>query len=229
MVSKRHMKCHVLVDFDGTITDGDATDMLFGKFALPEWLEIEKDWQTGRIGSRECMARQVDLLRATPEAYDAAVDTVRVDAAFPEFVAICRRHGLDITVVSDGLDRTIERVLARHGLDLPFYANRLEHVGGDRWRLGFPHAKSDCRMLSGNCKCQFAEGRRGYATIMIGDGRSDFCVASRSDIVFAKGALARHCAAEGRQHTRIESFEDAVATLSEMLAAEHFAHHVSQA
>ena len=51
----------------GTIVPCDATDFLFERFALPEWREAEQEWQSGRIGSRECMARQGALLRASPE------------------------------------------------------------------------------------------------------------------------------------------------------------------
>mgnify|MGYP006150539211 CR=1 FL=1 len=38
-------------------------------------------------------------------------------------------------VVSDGLDRTVGAVLKRYGLALPYHANHLEWLGGDRWRL----------------------------------------------------------------------------------------------
>lgn len=223
------MKCRVLVDFDGTITERDVTDMLLGRFALPEWLAIEEDWKAGRIGSRECMARQVDLLRVSPRDYDAAVDEMGLDAAFPALVDLCRRNGMPVTIVSDGLDRSIDRVLRNAGLDLPYFANRLEHAGDDRWRLGFPHARSDCRNLSGNCKCQFAEGHGGIATIMIGDGRSDFCVAGRSDLVFAKGALATHCRAGGIPHVPIASITDVLPVIEELLAGDRQFEQMSRA
>ena len=60
---KSVMSCHVFVDFDGTIVPLDATNELLGRYADAEWLEIEEEWQAGRIGSRECMERQVALLR----------------------------------------------------------------------------------------------------------------------------------------------------------------------
>ncbi len=59
------MKPLVLVDFDGTIVHQDATDLILERFALPEWRDVERDWVAGRIGSRECLARQVDLVRAS--------------------------------------------------------------------------------------------------------------------------------------------------------------------
>ena len=61
------MNSHVYIDFDGTIMKCDTTDFLFERFALPEWRAVEEAWAAGNIGSRECMATQVGLLRATPD------------------------------------------------------------------------------------------------------------------------------------------------------------------
>ena len=72
------MACHVYVDFDGTIAPGDPTDSIFARFADPYWQVIEEEWQQGRASSWETMQRQVALIRATPEALDAFVDTVRI-------------------------------------------------------------------------------------------------------------------------------------------------------
>ena len=62
----------VYVDFDGTIAPADPTDALFDRFCDPSWREIEEDWQQGRCTAQACMAKQVDLLRATPRSIDAA-------------------------------------------------------------------------------------------------------------------------------------------------------------
>lgn len=208
------MKCHVFVDFDGTIALSDTTDLLLEQFADSRWQEIEDEWKAGRIGSRECLVRQIDLVRATPAQFDALVAKIEIDPGFPEFITLCQDEGYDITVVSDGLDRAVGSVLARAGLDLPYFANRLEWLGEDRWKLSFPHARSDCRALSGNCKCQFAEAATGLARIVVGDGRSDFCVAERADLVLAKGALARHCQMGDLPHFAFESFAEATVLLT---------------
>ncbi len=212
------MKCQVLVDFDGTIATVDTTDLLLEHFADPDWHTIEDEWKAGRIGSRECMVRQVDLVRATPERLDAFVAGIEIDPDFPAFVDLCRAEGLAVAVVSDGLDRTVGAVLARHGLDLPFYANQLTHLGGDRWRLAFPFARGDCRALAGTCKCRFAEAASGTIRVVVGDGRSDFCVAEEAELVLAKGALARHCEAQGLTHFPIRSFAEATPLLRAWLA-----------
>jgi 2-hydroxy-3-keto-5-methylthiopentenyl-1-phosphate phosphatase len=207
------MKCHVLVDFDGTIATVDTTDLLLGRFADPAWTEIEEAWKAGLMGSRECMLRQIDLVRATPAELDDLIGAITIDPAFPSFVELCRSEGMHVAVVSDGLDRTVGAVLARYGLDLPFYANRLAHVGGDRWRLAFPHARGDCRSLAGTCKCGHLMTPAGTVRIVVGDGRSDFCVAGEADLVLAKGALAHHCEVAGLAYFPIQSFADATPLL----------------
>jgi 2-hydroxy-3-keto-5-methylthiopentenyl-1-phosphate phosphatase len=209
------MKCRVFVDFDGTIAPVDTTDLLLERFAAPEWRDIEDEWKAGRIGSRECMVRQIDLVRATPAAMDGFIRTVEIDQGFRSFVRLFHRLGHALVVVSDGLDRTIRTVLDRNDVDVPYFANHLQWRGGDRWRLAFPHARSDCSSLSGNCKCKFAEGRPRELNILVGDGRSDFCLAGRADLVLAKASLLDHCRKNTLPHIAFSNFDEA----TELLAA----------
>lgn len=216
-VSRSRVKCHVFVDFDGTIASLDTTDFLLERFAAPQWREIEDDWKAGKIGSRECMVRQIDLVRATPAALDGFIAEIEIDPGFPAFVDLCRAQGHDVVVVSDGLDRTVNAVLKRFDLELPTFANRLEWCGNDRWRLRFPHARSDCRALSGNCKCQFTEHGRLDLRIVIGDGRSDFCMARRADLVLAKSALLQHCLQADLPVRAFDNFEAAAKIMARWL------------
>jgi len=213
-VSRARVKCRVFVDFDGTIAPVDTTDLLLERFAEPAWRDIEDDWKAGRIGSRECLVRQIDLVRASQAQMDAFVAGIGIDRNFPRFAALCRKLGHDMIVVSDGLDRTVGSVLARHKLALPYYANHLEWRGDDRWRLTFPHARSDCRALSGNCKCQFTENRPRELRIVVGDGRSDFCVAGRADLVLAKQSLLDHCLEADLPHFAFADFAEATELLA---------------
>jgi 2-hydroxy-3-keto-5-methylthiopentenyl-1-phosphate phosphatase len=78
----------------------------------------------------------------------------------------------------------------------------------------FPHAKSGCLSLAGNCKCQFAKSGSRAARIVIGDGRSDFCLAGTADLVLAKGSLSAHCLSHRLPHITFNEF----AEVSELLA-----------
>jgi 2,3-diketo-5-methylthio-1-phosphopentane phosphatase len=208
------VKCRVLLDFDGTIAPADTTDLLLERFAGPAWHDIEEDWKAGRIGSRECMVRQIDLVRATPAEMDAFIGSVEIDPGFRGFVDTFHRLGHTLFVLSDGLDRTIRSVLDRDGIDIPYFANHLQWRGGDRWRLAFPHAKTSCAALAGNCKCTFADGWPRELVVVVGDGRSDFCLAERADLVLAKGALLEHCRDTRLLHFGFEGFDEATELLT---------------
>lgn len=210
------VRCHVLLDFDGTIAPDDPTDRLLERFADPAWREVEAAWQAGRISSRECMGRQAELLRATPHELDAAIRRVEIDPAFHGFLRLCRRGGVDVTIVSDGFDRVVRAALERARLKVRFFANRLDWQGGDRWRLAFPYARSDCRSGGANCKCSH-RGRRDGRCVVIGDGRSDFCMSGEADYVIAKGALAHFCRSRGLPHASFANFDDVTDRLAEWL------------
>ena len=203
----------VLCDFDGTISTSDVTDVLLEAFGKPGWQELEEEWRAGRMGSRECMQRQIACLDASKEELDEAIDAIGVDEDFAAFVDAVASRGWNLTIVSDGLDYAIARLLKRHQLPLlPFYANRLTQSGERSWRLDSPYANEMCRSASGTCKCSIA--RRARVTsdkvLLIGDGRSDFCVAGRSDLVFAKGSLAAYCLEKRLPHIPISGFDDAL-------------------
>jgi 2-hydroxy-3-keto-5-methylthiopentenyl-1-phosphate phosphatase len=53
---------------------------------------------------------------------------------------------------------------------------------------------------------------------VVGDGRSDFCIAQSAQLVLAKGQLAAHCRAEGMAHWPITDFADATDLLAGWLA-----------
>jgi 2,3-diketo-5-methylthio-1-phosphopentane phosphatase len=209
------MRLHFAIDFDGTIALEDTTDVLLDRRADPAWLDVETEWLAGRIGSRECLAQQAALIRATPEELNAALSDVVIDPDFTRFVAAADRMGSTMQIVSDGFDRCILPVLDRAGIDLPVTSNRLRPVGQSHWAAEFPAFASDCKSTSGVCKCLAAQTER--MLILIGDGRSDFCLASRADVVLAKGKLAAHCAEKNYPFTPITSFADVLDWLQPFL------------
>jgi 2,3-diketo-5-methylthio-1-phosphopentane phosphatase len=210
----------IFVDFDGTISNDDTTDLILQRLADPSWVDIEEAWQRGEIGSRECMAAQVGLLRATPETFAQVVAEITIDPGFMAFERFCRLLALPVAVLSDGLDIVAEAVLARHGISLPVLSNHLAWQGGDRWHLSFPHARPGCSSAAGNCKCHrltAARDDRVGPQVLIGDGRSDFCVATEADVVFAKGKLAAHCGECGIPYFAFTGFDDLLPTFKAWL------------
>ena len=204
-----------IVDFDGTVAPRDTVDALLQNFAGPEWEELERDWIDGRINSQQCMTGQIALVRGDDDRLREFLESVHIDPAFPSFVEYVRPFA-DVVIVSDGLDYPIRHALARAGLDVPVVANGLAFR--DRGlAISFPHFDTACTVGSGVCKC--AATRRantsGGTVVLIGDGKSDACIARIADVVFAKDTLRSICESTGIPHIPFASFADVLATVAQ--------------
>lgn len=139
---------NVYIDFDGTIAPDEPTDQLFARFADPAWRSIDDAWLAGRLTSWEATARKVALLRASPDEIRDFLRTMSIDADFPAFVDLCRRHGARLMVLSDGLDLVLRTVLGAAGLLLPCKANQLVWQGGiAAAAAGFASATASARIV----------------------------------------------------------------------------------
>jgi 2,3-diketo-5-methylthio-1-phosphopentane phosphatase len=207
------MQFSISCDFDGTITLADTVDAVLTRFAEPEWEVVEADWKAGKFGSRECLAQQTQMLRMTPTELDSFLDTIEVDADAKGFFDDCFSMGIPVSVVSDGYDWAVRRILARAGIrGIPIVANRLIHMGEDRWMARFPHMAQNCG--SGVCKC--AVVNEPVQLIHIGDGRSDVCVSNMVDLVFAKGSLLKGRDEAGLPSIGFETFSEIRAMMPEL-------------
>lgn len=198
-----------VIDFDGTVAPSDTTDALLERFADPEWRRIEEQWVRGEIGSRQCMAAQIALVEGDDDALEDFLRSVQIDPQFAEFVEYVKDFA-ELAIVSDGLDYPI--VHAVRDLDIAVYANRLSF----RRRglsLSFPHGDPACGAGSGVCKCAIARAAGNGPVVLIGDGRSDFCIARSAGYVFAKGSLRRFCEAEQINHSPFETFGDVLSVV----------------
>lgn len=205
----------MICDFDGTITREDTTDRILTALAHPSWRDLEDDWVAGRISAAACMRAQVALIEGSKADLDAVLDGAELDPGFGEFVGWCEDRGLPVSIVSDGVDYFIGHILARHGLEhLPVIANRLAGEPG-AWRLEQPWSRTGCAGGSGVCKCSVAgPWEAGETTIFVGDGRSDFCVSGRPDLLFAKGSLAKYAGDRGQAFLPYDTFHDVTRALA---------------
>lgn len=208
-------KWTILCDFDGTISVQDVTDTLLSRYGKPGCEELEAEWEAGRIGSRACMSGQIALMDASSAEVDACLEQIQIDPQFAEFSAWAHRLGIEVKVLSDGLDYAIRKILARNGIDgLPVAANHLVQAAEREWQLEFPYARPDCRKASGNCKCAHMRSER--KVIFIGDGSSDFCASHQADIVLAKDRLIDYCQRERIPYQPIHGFADALRYLQQI-------------
>lgn len=209
---------NILCDFDGTISFKDVTDTLLDAFGQPGWEELEQRWEAGEIGSRECMRSQITLLDVSLNELNECLSGISIDSAFAGFVEHARIRGVPLHIVSDGLDYAIHYILQSNGIhDIPVIANQLRQVSKRRWNLDFPYHSAACRKASGTCKCSVANTATEDKFLMIGDGRSDFCVSHIADHVFAKKSLVTECERSGILFSVMHDFSIAPELLDRLL------------
>jgi 2,3-diketo-5-methylthio-1-phosphopentane phosphatase len=201
----------ILCDFDGTVARDDVGNLLFSTFAGDgRSAEIVERWKRGEISSRACLEGEAELVRTDVHALERFVCQRKLDPYFKDFHDFASKRGMEVVIMSDGLDFYIERMLYRNGLgEIDFYSNRLS-ISDGRLHVDFPHYdKLDCTDC-GCCKTHhlLRYRDRGYYIVYVGDGLSDRCPCEAADLVFAKGDLQRHCEASGISYVSFENFRD---------------------
>ena len=203
----------IVCDFDGTITLRDVGHHFFEKF-IPDGdahVDLLEKWKVGLIGSKECLEREVEWVRAGVRELDAFIEDERLDPYFKDFVDFCNRRRFELVIVSDGLDYYIDSILMKNGYGfIDYKANHLVTDGDRIAGVEFPwHLPEVCSMCA-NCKKAHVDRLRdeGYFTVYIGNGYSDRCPSMYADMVFAKGELLEHCERENIECIPYGSFRD---------------------
>ena len=213
----------VFLDFDGTITCRDVLDELILRYAKDDsWKEIEVLWQSGQIGSLECLSREFGLLDVSRHDLDQFLDQVEIDPGTLGLLHLLQRHRVPTAILSDGIDFFIERILRRHRIaGIPIRANSLVLCDG-RWVLKCPWVSRTCASAAAHCKCGSVNflHASGRETIYVGDGRSDLCIARKANVVFAKHVLAAAMKEEEREFIPYATLGDVTVALAEVWAAE---------
>lgn len=209
-----------VVDFDGTISQGDTIDALLETFADDRWQAYERAWLAGEIDAVTCMQQQLALVKADNIAIESFFRSIQLDHSFLRFYALAKQVG-KVVIASDGLDHAI-KVAMQHARfpNIPMFANRL-HFTPQGIRMSFPNRQADCAGGNGNCKCAVARSQQTAASepiVLIGDGKSDACLAQRADVVFAKAGLLRFCIDRQIPHIPFHTFDDIVAVLQDWSA-----------
>lgn len=205
----------VFSDFDGTITLADVTDEILSQLASPTWRGIEQLWTDGKIGSRECLERQLALVETSARELNALIDSIPLDPGFPGFVRFVQTSHIPFVVLSDGLDCVIRRVLAHADLHLrprngsQFFSTSGRLVKG-RMRISFPHAADSCTHGCATCKPQIMRTlKRGHwPVIYAGDGLSDRHAVEEADFVYARQPLLNLCRQKEIPCHPFETFDD---------------------
>ena len=192
-------KALVLSDFDGTISRVDVGNSVLDRFTPEGWEAIDREVVKGSLGSREAYEKIAPMVRVDVNRLRTHV--LKHAAIDPFFVRFCRlagKRGVDVKIVSDGLDFYIRAILEKHRLgEIEFYSNRVVFGREEAVAFEFPQANAQCGRC-GTCKNKILHDHRlMYEKIIyVGDGHSDICPSQCADLIFAKGELLRKCERE---------------------------------
>jgi 2-hydroxy-3-keto-5-methylthiopentenyl-1-phosphate phosphatase len=205
----------VLVDFDGTITKNDVGALLFNSFSKEKSRKIVSEWLKGKISSKECLQKECELIQITKTQLKNFALSQKIDEHFTDFVDLCKRKGVDLVILSDGLDYYIRLILRKYHLEnIPFYSNTLRFEG-KRPVPEFPYYDQGCGNC-GNCKKYHLRNLRRpkQKVVYIGDGLSDKCAIGEADFVFAKNDLKSFCEKEKISYFKFNDFRDVISVFS---------------
>lgn len=205
------MKRLILCDFDGTISLQDITYLLVRQFCKGNWETIAQDFTTGKITSQEAYRQIAEMLKGDEKGVrDFLRHHAKIDPTFPAFYQYCRKKGIEVKILSDGLDFYIKAILEANQLsEIPFFANGCRFKRDGKIEVSFPHANEECG-LCGTCKKRLIQvHRKEYDFILlVGNGYSDRCAAKEANWVSAKGSLYRFCIEKDIPCYFFQDFED---------------------
>ena len=204
-------KICILCDFDGTITLEDGLYQFIETYAQAGWEVVENLWATGKISSKECLIEEFNLIpNLSEKLISDFVKQVKIDSDFKNFYQAISSRNIDFYIVSDGIDYFIEKILKNFGLEnVQMFSNHGEFDNG-KFEITFPNDYSKCKNNAGTCKCKILfDLKKDYEKIIYrGDGVSDYCVADKADILYAKSRLAKYCQDKKLDFIKFETFKD---------------------
>lgn len=220
----------IFIDFDGTLTKNDVGDALFEKFGGSVCKSHVSDYRRGTISAITCFRLESDACGDIDIVeFDEFIRSQEIDASVKEFFSFCGNSGFECSVVSDGMDYYIERILNHNGIGhIPFYANHLELIPSGRpgkFNLSpsFPYTDEECDRCA-CCKRNIILTRCADDDfiVYIGEGYSDLCPVRYADIVFAKDELLQFCRREKIPHSAYGSFSDVLRILKDKTGKKTF-------
>lgn len=210
-MSAQSKKTLIITDFDGTMCTVDLGNEVITKFATASLNDIANAYVKGKIGSRVAYERIAKRLKGSKEKMlDHILLKEKLDPYFAEFYAFSRNHGIDVKIVSDGLDFYIEAILKKYKLTgLEYFSNAAVFGNDNSLAIEFP-AMNDFCARCGTCKSKILNSYRLIydKIIYIGDGYSDFCPSRYADMVFAKKILYQRCELDGTPCIQFQDFSE---------------------
>ena len=138
----KQKKALVISDFDGTICTVNVGNKVLSRFTNKSWNDIDRENVQGSIGSREAYSRIAPLMAANAMRLNAYVlKLAKIDPFFARFYRIAKKKGVDVKIVSDGLDFYIRAIMEKYRLgEIEYFSNTVVFGQNDSLAFNFPQA-----------------------------------------------------------------------------------------
>jgi len=114
------MSVTVVIDFDGTITMRDVSDLILAKYARGDWKSVEQNLVAGLISMNECINLQFSMIQGEPEEIRETALKIPIRTGFAEFVSFCETNNIEVICLSAGLSFIIEEFFKYYNIDPTF-------------------------------------------------------------------------------------------------------------
>jgi len=199
-------KITIQCDFDGTLTNEDISFKILNRYATINWREVLKRYMDEEISVgqfNQKVFRSVKENRSTLLKFIEENKDVR--DGVPEFLAFCQQSGLDLHIVSNGLELYIKHILDSLGYsNIPIHAasSVFTDDGMDSIYCD-PYGKETMYDYKAGYSKYFKE--QADEVVYIGNGSSDFAPAKLCHYVFSTDTLSRKCLENNVIHTHFDS------------------------
>ncbi len=199
-----------LLDFDGTVTVEDATELLLDSFARQEWNDLKRssrDHFDGRSMLDLCSLFPTDK----QTVMEFVLGSVSIRPGFVQFVEWARSKGFGLLIASGGFGFYIEELLRTEGVQgIRTYANDVLFGSINKPVWGLPNLSCD---LCPTCKRLCVEELRAVnpQVAYVGDGLGDRYAAVHCDLIFARDCLEKFCSQNNIVYAPWDTFYDIMA------------------
>ena len=215
------VKTLVQCDFDGTITQEDASFRLLDTFADGDWRQLLAQYRNGEISVGAFNSRAFAMVKADRQTMvDAVRRTAKIRDGFHQLLDYCRGSGFRFVIVSNGLSFYIETILGDIGAgSIEVFAAEtkfnprgleVEYIGPDDVQLQDGFKEAYARLFI----------RGGYRLIYIGNGLSDAQPAKLAYRAFATDQLLDCCRKLNLDCISFVDFNDVVKSLESLMVGE---------
>ncbi len=214
-IRRNKIKTLIQFDFDGTITIDDISYGILDKYADKSWLTWADKYHRGEINVGEFNSRVFCMVKQNKETLmEYTRQHSKLRPGFKELLDYCNNKGIEVAIVSNGLDFYIDAVLNEMGLkNILTYSGKSEfgnngitvrYIGpsGKEMMYGFKEAYT--KLFK----------QQGYQIYYVGNGISDIPAARLSDRIFARDDLLTHCREANLECIPFDDFKDIIKSLA---------------